>query len=351
MIQYKKITRAIKNPKVSSKCYASGVLLEALGFFNKNNMANRRMMSKDIIDTDMFLDMSFGSQNLYFHFLLRADDDGFISSPKKIMRMLGVAEDDFKVLIAKKFIIPFESGICVIKHWKVHNYIQNDRKKKTQYEEEKALLKENSNHVYSLDTECVQNVSKMETQVRLGKDRLGKGNTTDDVGTSSGLRKSVKEQNGRTLKDRMGNGEISFGTAGIKGTPSPLTIKRLSQKYKNKGDSFCSMVLFLGNKFADLYRENMGEEYLGRNFSMNPVARQISQFTRERIGNKKLTQEVLQEARKDLGEMLRQYFRSEKAEQITISLNSAFSDDTYLKYRQGRLEKKHESGILDYDKD
>lgn len=137
-------------------------------------MASRRMMSKEIIDTDLFLDMGVGSQNLYFHFLLRADDDGFVSSPKKLMRMLGISEDDFKVLIAKKFVIPFESGVCVIRHWKIHNYIQTDRYKKTQYSEEMALLKQDKSNVYKMDTECIQNVSKVDTQVRLGKVRLGK---------------------------------------------------------------------------------------------------------------------------------------------------------------------------------
>lgn len=139
-------------------------------------MAKRRMMSKDIIDTDLFLDMSQGSQNLYFHFLLRADDDGFIASPKKIMRMLGIADDDFSVLIAKKFIIPFKSGVCVIKHWKIHNYIQKDRYTKTCHVEEMALLSENSENVYRMDTECIQNVEQSvstgKSKVRLGKSKV-----------------------------------------------------------------------------------------------------------------------------------------------------------------------------------
>lgn len=128
-----------------------------------------------IVDTDAFLDMSQTAQLLYFHFSMRADDDGFVSNPKKIMRMIGVQDDDMKVLIAKKFIIPFDSGVCVIKHWKIHNYIQNDRYSETNYTEEKKklLLKENGSYKLK-EEECIQDVSKVDTQVRLGKVREGK---------------------------------------------------------------------------------------------------------------------------------------------------------------------------------
>ena len=142
-------------------------------------MAERRMFAKTIIDSDAFLDMPLSSQSLYFHLSMRADDDGFINNPKKIQRMIGASDDDLKLLIAKSFLIPFESGIVVIKHWKIHNYIQNDRYKETVYLEEKEQLRIKENKAYSLSTqpmytECIQDVSTMETQVRLGKDRLGK---------------------------------------------------------------------------------------------------------------------------------------------------------------------------------
>lgn len=133
------------------------------------------MFSMKIVDTDAFLDMSQTAQLLYFHFSMRADDDGFVSNPKKIMRMIGVQDDDMKVLIAKKFIIPFDSGVCVIKHWKIHNYIQNDRYSETNYTEEKMKLVVKENGSYKLkEEECIQDVSKVDTQVRLGKVREGK---------------------------------------------------------------------------------------------------------------------------------------------------------------------------------
>jgi hypothetical protein len=87
-------------------------------------MAERRMFAKIIIDSDAFLDMPLSTQALYFHLSMRADDDGFINNPKKIQRTIGATDDDFKLLIAKHFVIPFDSGVVVIKHWKIHNYIQ-----------------------------------------------------------------------------------------------------------------------------------------------------------------------------------------------------------------------------------
>lgn len=122
-----------------------------------------------IVDTDAFLDMPATAQLLYFHLSMRADDDGFINNPKKIMRMVGVGEDDFKILLAKKFVLPFESGVCVIKHWRVHNYIQSDRYAKTMYNEEMAKIKVKPNNVYTLDTECIQN--GYAGKVRLGKSK------------------------------------------------------------------------------------------------------------------------------------------------------------------------------------
>lgn len=138
-------------------------------------MAEKRMFAKTIIDSDAFLDMSLSTQALYFHLSMRADDDGFVNNPKKIQRMIGAGDDELKMLIAKKFIIPFESGVCVIKHWRIHNYIQNDRYKETVYKEEKAhlILKENKAYKY-VDTPCIQTVSKVETQIRLDKNREDK---------------------------------------------------------------------------------------------------------------------------------------------------------------------------------
>lgn len=146
-------------------------------------MAERRMFAKTIIDSDAFLDMPLTSQALYFHLSMRADDDGFVNNPKRIQRLIGANDNDLGMLIAKNFLIPFESGIVVIKHWRIHNYIQNDRYKKSVYTEEKGLLEVKPNKAYSFKKieaeegmypECIQDVSKVDTQVRLGKVSLGK---------------------------------------------------------------------------------------------------------------------------------------------------------------------------------
>ena len=129
-------------------------------------MANRRMFSLDVIDTDKFLDMPATSQNLYFHLGLRSDDDGFVSSPKKITKLVNCGSDDLNVLISRGFVIPFDDGIMVITHWKQNNYIQADRYKRTLYQEQLSQLIVN-NGVYALDTERIHDVSKMEAQVSI----------------------------------------------------------------------------------------------------------------------------------------------------------------------------------------
>lgn len=147
-------------------------------------MAERRMFAKTIIDSDAFLDMPLSTQCLYFHLAMRADDDGFLNNAKKIQRTIGANDDDFKILLAKNFIIPFADGVCVIKHWMVHNYIQKDRYKETIYSEHKEKLSIKNNNVYTMDTECIQDVYSLEAQVRLGKVSLGKSKVNlvyDDV--------------------------------------------------------------------------------------------------------------------------------------------------------------------------
>lgn len=145
-------------------------------------MAERRMFTRQIIDSDAFLDMSASAQSLYFHLGMRADDDGFVNNPKKIQRMVGAADDDLKILIAKRFVIMFETGVIVIKHWKMHNYIAKDRYTPTVYQDERKrlIVKENKAYTENTDavpvphTPCIQVVDTMDTQVSIGKDRLGK---------------------------------------------------------------------------------------------------------------------------------------------------------------------------------
>ena len=153
------------------------------------------MFTKKITESDAFLDMPSSTQMLYFHFSMNADDDGFVNNPKKIQKMCGASDDDFKLLIAKSFIILFDSGIIVIKHWKMHNYIQADRYRPTDYVEEKSMLGIKSNKAYTLDvskmdTECIQNGY-------IGKDSIGKVSID-----KNSIDKDSKEESAREEKSK-----------------------------------------------------------------------------------------------------------------------------------------------------
>lgn len=158
-------------------------------------MAERRMFAKKITESDAFLDMPSSTQMLYFHLSMNADDDGFVNNPKKIQRMCGASDDDFKLLIAKSFVILFESGIIVIKHWKMHNYIQSDRYRPTDYVDEKSMLGVKKNKVYTLDeskmyTKCIQDVS-------VGKDSIGKVRLGEDSIVKDSKGESVRGEKAR----------------------------------------------------------------------------------------------------------------------------------------------------------
>ena len=123
-------------------------------------MAQKRMFNKVITNDDNFLEMPCSSQVLYFHLSMNADDDGFVNNWKSIMRITGTKEDDLKVLIAKQYIIPFDSGVIVIRHWRLNNYLQKDRIIPTQYQEELKQLQINNNNVYNMYTKCIHSIDK-----------------------------------------------------------------------------------------------------------------------------------------------------------------------------------------------
>lgn len=140
-------------------------------------MATKRMFSKQITESDAFLDMPVSSQLLYFHLNMGADDDGFVANPKRIMRMVSAVDDDLKVLLGKRFLLSFENGVVVIKHWLLHNAVRKDMYKETQYIEEKKMLQIKENNVYTevrneYVTLPLHRIGKDRLdQVRLGKDR------------------------------------------------------------------------------------------------------------------------------------------------------------------------------------
>ncbi len=142
--------------------------------YNINFMAQRRMFSPQIIDSDAFLEMPSSSQSLYFHLGMRADDDGFVGNPRKIQKITGSSEDDLKILISKRFVLVFENGVIVIKHWRINNLIRKDWYKETIYLEEKSLLKIKENGAYTLaNNENLVNENVTVRSRRLGKVSLG----------------------------------------------------------------------------------------------------------------------------------------------------------------------------------
>lgn len=145
-------------------------------------MAEKRMFAKQIIDSDVFLDMPLSTQALYFHLSMRADDDGFVDNPKKIQRMIGASSDDLKLLMAKRYILTFESGVIVIKHWRMHNTLRMDRYKPTVYQEEMSTLAIKGNKSYTEAARLAEieggkpNGNQVATQIRLDKNSIDKDN-------------------------------------------------------------------------------------------------------------------------------------------------------------------------------
>lgn len=126
-------------------------------------MAEKRMFTQKIIDSDAFLDMPLSAQALYFHLNMRADDDGFVNNPRKITRYVSASEDDLKLLLIKRFIIGFSSGVIVIKHWRMHNTLKSDRYHPTDYQEELAQLGIKPNKAYTDHPECLDDSPELPT--------------------------------------------------------------------------------------------------------------------------------------------------------------------------------------------
>lgn len=141
-------------------------------------MAERRMFSKTIVDSDAFLDMPLSTQALYFHLSMRADDDGFLNNAKKIQKIIGASDDDLKLLIIKRFVIAFDDGIIVVKHWRMNNYLRRDRYTPTVYQEEFKMLGIKDNGAYTLlDTAGIPDGNQCVTrlpQLSIGKDSIDK---------------------------------------------------------------------------------------------------------------------------------------------------------------------------------
>ncbi|WP_438768972.1 DNA replication protein [Limosilactobacillus reuteri] len=134
-------------------------------------MAQRRMFSQKVTETDKFLDMGLTAQSLYFHLGMNADDDGFVGNPKSIKRMIGASEDDLKALVEKDYLIVFDDGVVIIKDWLVSNYVKKDRYTPTIYTEDMKLIGLDKNKRYQfvsdLEPERNQTVSKVVPKIKI----------------------------------------------------------------------------------------------------------------------------------------------------------------------------------------
>ena len=241
------------------------------------------MFSKKVTDTDTFLDMPLSTQALYFHLNMHADDDGFIDNTKTIQRMIGSSDDDRKLLVAKQFLLPFENGLVVIKDWRVHNYIQGDRYHKTQYINEKSQLIVEENNMY---TRRVQDVSNMDTQVRLGKDRLGKDSkdilSGSDEPDSKSVQKSERDQMFETIwklypkKSGKANAKKDFDKA-LKSGVNPELIKSKLEEYLKQIKAKQTPQQFIKQGSTWFHQSGWEDEY-----DFTPEVRQTNGYGRQK---------------------------------------------------------------------
>ena len=185
-------------------------------------MARRRMFSLDVVETDNFLELSVEARLLYYELGLRADDEGFVASPKMIMRTVGCEPSALDELIKNGYVIKFENGVIVITHWKMNNQIQSDRFHNTIYQNELSRLTiiNNAYYINDLDTECIQNVSKTETEVSIGKASIVKDRQE---------KTNQEKTNSEKTRKRESEGETQNSS------DYSQEIKELEQIRKNRG--------------------------------------------------------------------------------------------------------------------
>ena len=217
-------------------------------------MAKKRMFTIDIVDSDAFLDMPLSAQALYFHLNMRADDDGFIGNPKKIMRTIGASEDDLKLLIAKRFLITFENGVIVIKHWRMHNTLSSSRYHETAYVSEKDMLHLKRNGAYTLgDGEDIDDSRLIQTSKRQTKDEQ---KTNADIGLDIDIDKEIdKEKDKKEKPVRHKHGEYGHVL---------LTEEQYTKLCKDYGQDATEKAI----KKVDEYCQQYGKSYKDYNLTL-----------------------------------------------------------------------------------
>ena len=203
-------------------------------------MAERRMFAKSVIDSDLFLDMPPTTQMLYFHLAMRADDDGFINNPRRIQRMIGASDDDMRILIAKQFILTFENGVIVIRHWKLHNYIRKDMYHPTEYQAERQMLSlKNNKSPYELNADAGSQDSSRtcNENVSIGKDRIGKVRldaAATDTPSSGECQEKVQD-----LYDGARGEVVTAFCDNLQPFAGNLVLEQLNDVYDRYGKQWC----------------------------------------------------------------------------------------------------------------
>ena len=206
-------------------------------------MARKRMFRLDVLETDAFMDMPLTAQALYFHLNMRADDDGFIGNPNQIVRSIGASADDLKLLIAKRFVLAFEDGVIVIKHWRLHNTLSQNRYHETNFIDDKAMLRIKDNKAYTFNNAytplCDDHLIEMSKRQTIDEQKTNIDGQKTDADKNS-IEKKRKE---KTIKAFI--------------PPSLDDVKEYAQKRGNKVDA---------QKFFDYYTAGNWKDAKG-----NPV--------------------------------------------------------------------------------
>ena len=238
-------------------------------------MAKKRMISPEIIDSDLFLEMPQSSRLLYYDLNIRADDDGFVGNPRKIMKSIGCSEDDVRVLISKQFILPFDSGVIVIRHWKLHNYIRKDRYTPTIYTNERKQLNLEDNGAYIL---CHTNgipddIPMVDTeQSRIEQNRTEKSSTAvEDVNTIDSI-----------IGERNGNGNESCKDDERYGNREENLFEYVEKSF---GRTLSPTEFEIINSWEDdeLTRYAIRQAELARAFNVRYIGRILSEYAKDNI--------------------------------------------------------------------
>ncbi len=227
-------------------------------------MANKRMFCLDIVNSDAFLDMPLSAQALYFHLGMRADDDGFIGNPKSIQRLAGASQDDLMLLITKRFLIAFDNGVIAIKHWRMNNYIQKDRKKDTVYIELLNSLEVKANGSYTekkkMDTVCIQDVSEMDSQNSIDKISIDKDSIEINNSCSSNDEASeFFEKLWKEYPNKKGKAQVKLSHKKALIKVGYEKLSRAIQKYDN-GVKDKQYLMYGGRFFTTGYLDYIDEE-------------------------------------------------------------------------------------------